>query len=195
MNTIKITKNSRGLESPVYDFIVSVDFDGTLFEEDWPNVGLKIGYIHDVINYCYKQGYIIVLNTLREGKVLEKALQFIELFEVPIHLVNVNVPHRVIKYNNARKLGYDIHIDDRNAGGLLTKQEYLNAIDRAFMERDSRLLFPEEIDAIDYAWDNDYWIEETHYWSHLEDELESCCNAVDRSNVKETVDLIREGGL
>lgn len=166
---------------PVYDFIVSFDFDGTLFEEGyWPKIGPSIEDIQEVVHYCHDQGYIIVLNTLREGQPLDDATNKLVDLKLPIHMINCNVPHRVLFFGNQRKIGAEVYVDDRNAGGLLTKDEYIRAIDYKFMQHNSRLLFKEEIDAIAYAYDNEYKIDETHFWSHLEDELECISHAVVR---------------
>ena len=141
----------KNIEVPSYDFIVAFDFDGTLFTEAWPSVGEPIDYMHEVVQYCFDQGYIIVLNTLREDNLLKEAISAIYHFDLPIYLYNCNLPHRIVKYGDQRKIGYDILIDDRNAGGLLPKDTLIKTIDYGFMKGVSRLLFPGEQEAIQEA--------------------------------------------
>lgn len=95
--------------------IFAVDFDGTLVESAYPNIGApKIG----VIDFCKKRqksGDIIILWTCRTGKYLEEALHFLitECDFIP-DLVNENAPYDKSLYpSESRKIGADYYIDDK----------------------------------------------------------------------------------
>ena len=93
---------------------IAVDFDGTLFTEDYPNIGKpKWG----VINWCKKQkelGNILILWTCREGELLSKAVQACRNVGLEFDYINENAAHRLAMYgNDCRKIGADIYLDDR----------------------------------------------------------------------------------
>ena len=93
---------------------IAVDFDGTLFTENFPNIGEPKWR---VINWCKKQreeGNILILWTCREGELLSKAVQACRDVGLEFDFVNENTAHRLKKYgNDCRKIGADIYMDDK----------------------------------------------------------------------------------
>ena len=93
---------------------IAVDFDGTLFTENFPNIGEPKWR---VINWCKKQreeGNILILWTCREGELLSKAVQACRDVGLEFDFVNENAAHRLKKYgNDCRKIGADIYMDDK----------------------------------------------------------------------------------
>lgn len=93
---------------------IGVDFDGTLFTENFPNIGEPKWR---VINWCKKQreeGNILILWTCREGELLSKAVQACRDVGLEFDFVNENAAHRLEKYgNDCRKIGADIYLDDK----------------------------------------------------------------------------------
>ena len=93
---------------------IAVDFDGTLFTENFPNIGEPKWR---VINWCKKQreeGNILILWTCREGELLSKAVQACRDVGLEFDFVNENAAHRLEKYgNDCRKIGADIYLDDK----------------------------------------------------------------------------------
>lgn len=101
---------------------LAIDFDGTLCTTGYPESGAQL-WIHKLIaRYVRKkkkQGWIIILNTLRtKDYVLDQAIQFCQEHDIPLDYINENNPENVCVYGESRKIGADIHIDDKNIGFL-----------------------------------------------------------------------------
>lgn len=101
---------------------LTVDFDGTLFSvsDDWPKVG-KQKLIHKLVaNYIrrkHKQGWVVILNTMREnGKGLKEAKQACIDYKIPIDLYNENFQPDIEKWGESRKIGAQLSIDDTQIG-------------------------------------------------------------------------------
>lgn len=94
--------------------IYCVDFDGTLCQSQFPDIGQPKW---NVINFCKEQqrkGNILILFTCREGHHLKEALTFCESVGLHFEYVNENVPERIALFqNDCRKIGADYYIDDK----------------------------------------------------------------------------------
>lgn len=95
--------------------IIAVDFDGTLFEDKWPEIGEPIW---NNINWCKarKLDYndILVLWTCRTDKRLQEAINACEKVGLYFDYVNDNVPDLTNTFgSDSRKVGADIYIDDK----------------------------------------------------------------------------------
>lgn len=94
--------------------VIAVDFDGTLFTEEYPEIGKPIWR---VINWCKRQkqkGNTLILWTCRAGKDLQEAIEQCAFVGLTFDYVNENVPERTRLYgNDCRKIGADIYLDDR----------------------------------------------------------------------------------
>lgn len=105
--------------------VICVDFDGTLFENEYPNIGSpKL----DVITWCIRQkelGHSLILWTCREGELLQNAIDECAKYGLVFTHVNTNDSDRLQIWNNdCRKIGADLYIDDKavrpdELGGLL----------------------------------------------------------------------------
>lgn len=94
--------------------IIAIDFDGTLFEEKWPNIGKPIMATIKRAKAEQKRGAKLILNTLREGQLLAEALAACEKKGLRFDAVNDNLPEEVAKWgNNPRKIAADEYWDDR----------------------------------------------------------------------------------
>lgn len=93
--------------------IIAVDFDGTLCENKWPDIGEPI---MDVINYIKRQksdGAKIILWTCRTGVELMNAVYWCIKQGIFLDAVNQNVPEIIKAYGTVcRKIYADIYIDD-----------------------------------------------------------------------------------
>lgn len=99
--------------------IYGIDFDGTIVEEAFPEIGKPIEKTVKFIKALKARGDHWILITMREGKVLREAVKFLYDIGIPPDMVNDNLPERKEKWgNNPRKIYADIYIDDHNAGGL-----------------------------------------------------------------------------
>ena len=96
--------------------IISVDFDGTLCENKYPNIGLPNKRLISYLINCRKCGIKVILNTMREGELLEQALDFCQKYGLEFDAVNDNLEEEIAFYgNNPRKIYADWYVDDHNA--------------------------------------------------------------------------------
>ena len=91
----------------------AVDFDGTLCEENFPNIGTPHMGVIEHFKELRKNGDFLILWTCRSGKLLEDALKWCANYGIEFDAVNENLEHRIQKYNNdPRKIGADHYCDD-----------------------------------------------------------------------------------
>jgi len=99
---------------------IAVDFDGTIVEHEYPKIGKPIPFAFDVLRKLQQEEhYILILWTIREGRLLQEAIDFCEQNGVHFYACNKNYPEEEDSDGNPRKIGVDIFIDDRNIGGML----------------------------------------------------------------------------
>jgi hypothetical protein len=94
--------------------IIAVDFDGTLCEDRWPDMGEPN---YSVMSYILGQqlfGAKIILWTCRSGERLDKALKWCEKYGLKFDAVNENVPEAIEAFGgDSRKIFAHEYIDDR----------------------------------------------------------------------------------
>ena len=102
--------------------IIAVDFDGTIVEHRYPEIGKEMPFA--VATLCQLQrdmpGLHIVLWTVREGRLLQDAVDWCEKRGLNFYAVNSNYPGEISSAadQGCRKVSADLYIDDRNLGGL-----------------------------------------------------------------------------
>lgn len=95
--------------------IVAVDFDGTLVEDKYPDIGLVNDTIVSVVKKLQAQGVEVILWSCRDGKYLDDAVQFCR-DELGIEFAAVNQNHPAVQKlfnNDTRKVYADLYIDDK----------------------------------------------------------------------------------
>ncbi|MCK4919711.1 MAG: hypothetical protein KAS71_01615 [Bacteroidales bacterium] len=98
---------------------ISVDFDGTIVEHKFPEIGKEILFAFDTLKALQKQGHQLILWTIRTGKELDEAVEFCRKNGVEFYAVNKNYPEEEFDENEvSRKINAEIFIDDRNIGGF-----------------------------------------------------------------------------
>lgn len=95
--------------------IIAVDFDGTLCEDKWPEIGEAN---LELIRYCIdmqKKGNKIILWTNRCSDYLTNALEWCaNRYGLIFDAVNEDVPETIERFEkSSRKIYADIFIDDR----------------------------------------------------------------------------------
>ena len=110
--------------------ILSIDFDGTIAELSWPEVGPLRKDADTYINLLYNEGHTIIINTCRTGKYEGLAQDFLEYHGIKYHYINSNEPELIKIYRqDCRKISADIYIDDKCLMGLPdTWEEIYNLI-------------------------------------------------------------------
>ncbi len=100
--------------------IIGVDFDGTIVEDRFPDIGQERPFATETLRMLIKDRHRLILWTVREGKYLEDAVNWCKERGVEFYAVNNDYPEEKPENNQhfSRKLKADIWIDDRNIGGL-----------------------------------------------------------------------------
>lgn len=99
--------------------IIAVDFDGTIVEHEYPRIGAEIPFAIETLKKLQKEQHRLILWSVREGKLLEEAVEYCRQRGLEFYAANKDYPEETLddkKYS--RKLKVDLFIDDRNLGGL-----------------------------------------------------------------------------
>ena len=99
---------------------IAVDFDGTIVEHRYPEIGEEIPFATETLKMLIKDRHRLILWSVREGELLEEAVEWCRQRGVEFYAVNRDYPEEEKEKNNhfSRKLKADLFIDDRNVGGL-----------------------------------------------------------------------------
>ena len=98
---------------------IAVDFDGTIVEHRYPEIGREIPFATDTLKMLIKEGHRLILWSVREGKLLDEAVEWCRERGVEFYAVNKDYPEEGREDRNySRKLKVEMFIDDRNIGGL-----------------------------------------------------------------------------
>lgn len=100
---------------------IAVDFDGTIVEHRYPEIGEEIPFATDTLKMLIRDRHKIILWTVREGHFLDEAIEWCRQRGVEFYAVNREYPEETTANNQhfTRKLSsVDVWIDDRNIGGL-----------------------------------------------------------------------------
>lgn len=99
--------------------IFGIDFDGTIVENAWPEIGEPKQNVVDYIKALQRKGHKWVLLTCRQDDKLTEAVKWLHEHDLYPDAVNDNICEKIKEYgNNPRKIYADIYIDDHNAGGV-----------------------------------------------------------------------------
>lgn len=100
--------------------VIAVDFDGTIVTHEYPRIGKEIPFATQTLKMLINDGHRIILWTVREGSLLDEAIDWCRKRGVEFYAVNKDYPEEERQNNNhySRKLKADVWIDDRNVGGL-----------------------------------------------------------------------------
>jgi hypothetical protein len=97
---------------------IAVDFDGTIVEHEYPEIGKEKLFAFLTLKELNKKGARLILWTFRTGKELEDAVEFCRKNGLEFYAVNKNYPEEVMNETVSRKIDVDIFIDDKNVGGF-----------------------------------------------------------------------------
>ena len=97
---------------------IAVDFDGTIVEHEYPEIGKEKLFAFRTLKELEKLGARLILWTFRSGKELEDAVEFCKQNGLEFYAVNKNYPEEIYDETISRKIDADIFIDDRNIGGF-----------------------------------------------------------------------------
>ena len=97
---------------------IAVDFDGTIVEHKYPEIGKELLFAFQALKAIQKQGHQLILWTYRAGKELDEAVEYCERNGLVFYAVNKNYPEEVFTDSISRKIDADVYIDDKNIGGF-----------------------------------------------------------------------------
>lgn len=95
--------------------IIAVDFDGTLCENKYPEIGEPRRNVIDYVKTRREHGDKIILWTCRVGEMLENAVKWCAERGLKFDAVNANLPEVIESFGgDTRKIFANEYIDDRN---------------------------------------------------------------------------------
>lgn len=98
---------------------IAVDFDGTIVEHRYPEIGKEIMFAFQTLRALQEQGHQLILWTYRSGRELEDAVEYCRRNGLEFYAVNSSYPEEEFDEDyDSRKIDVDLFIDDRNIGGL-----------------------------------------------------------------------------
>ena len=96
---------------------IAIDFDGTIVEHRYPDIGPEIPFAIETLKMLIKDRHRLILWSVREGVLLEEAVEYCRKRGVEFYAVNKDYPEeKTTDKNFSRKLKADIFIDDRQYG-------------------------------------------------------------------------------
>lgn len=99
--------------------IIAVDFDGTLHDADYPQIGNPKKDAVSVMRQLHDDGHSIIIWTCRAGAYRDEMVRWLEAMSIPFDYVNSHDEGVLKKFGtDTRKVYADIYIDDHNIGGL-----------------------------------------------------------------------------
>jgi len=98
--------------------IIAVDFDGTIVEHEYPKIGRLIPFAIETLKKLQDDKHQLILWTVREGGLLQDAVDYCEKKGLRFYAANKNFPEEDPASPASRKVNADLFIDDRNLGGL-----------------------------------------------------------------------------
>lgn len=108
---------------------IAVDFDGTIVENRYPNIGKPVLFAIETLKKLQDDGHHLILWTYRTGRELEEAVEFCNRRGIKFYAVNKSYPEEIYDNSLSRKIQADYFIDDRNIGGLMGWGEIYQKLD------------------------------------------------------------------
>jgi trehalose-6-phosphatase len=94
--------------------VIASDFDGTLCEHKYPEIGKPNVVLINKLISLQKEGHQLILWTCREGSDLRKAIVWSASQGLLFDAINENILEYKYKDFAIRKIYADVYLDDRN---------------------------------------------------------------------------------
>ncbi|MDG5799176.1 hydrolase [Marinilabiliaceae bacterium ANBcel2] len=98
--------------------IIAVDFDGTITEHRYPEIGREKPFAFETLKRLQNDGHLLILWTYRSGELLEEAINYCKNNGIEFYAVNSSFPGEELEMGQSRKIHADIFIDDRIVSGF-----------------------------------------------------------------------------
>lgn len=98
---------------------IAVDFDGTIVEDKYPQIGKERPFATATLKQLMKDGHYLILWTVRKGEKLDDAVKWCEDRGIRFFAVNKDyADDELDQLHHSRKIKADLFIDDRSVTGL-----------------------------------------------------------------------------
>lgn len=111
--------------------LIAVDFDGTIVEHEYPEIGEERPFATDILRRLLHHRHLLMLWTVREGELLDQAVAWCEERGVKFAAVNgewTEAFSLLCPEQTTRKPDVDLYIDDKCISGLPTWTEIYEII-------------------------------------------------------------------
>ena len=99
--------------------IIAVDFDGTIVRHRYPKIGDEPPFATETLRMLIREGHRLILWTVREGKLLDEAIEWCRDRGVEFYAINRDFPEEDATGSAfSRKPKAHLFIDDLSFGGL-----------------------------------------------------------------------------
>ena len=99
--------------------IIAVDFDGTIVEHKYPEIGNERPFATYTLRKLIEDRHRLILWTVRRGKELQEAVDWCMERGVEFYAVNRNFPEETVEpHGGYSKINAELFIDDCNLGGI-----------------------------------------------------------------------------
>ena len=105
---------------------ICVDFDGTIADHDYPDIGKPVPYAIDRLLRFQELGGELILFTMRSGESLDEAVDYVE--EEGIKLFGINRNPTQDRWTLSPKAYGHLYIDDAAFGCPLRKYKGFNQV-------------------------------------------------------------------
>lgn len=99
------------MSRPIY---IAVDFDGTIVEHNYPEIGTEVPHAVRVIKRLVDAEYHVILYTMRSKETLDEAVKWLDLQGVELKGINVNPTQSA--WSMSPKVYANVYIDDAALG-------------------------------------------------------------------------------
>ena len=79
---------------------IAIDFDGTIVEHKYPAIGEEKPFATDTLRMLIKDRHKLILWTVREGELLEEAVDWCRERGVEFYAINRDYPEEKLENNN-----------------------------------------------------------------------------------------------
>jgi hydroxymethylpyrimidine pyrophosphatase-like HAD family hydrolase len=99
---------------------IAVDFDGTIVEHRFPEIGKVMPFAFETLKELQKRGHRLILWTYRHGQHLDAAVEYCKQNGIEFYAINRSYPEEQYDPETAsRKIDCDMFIDDRDVNGFI----------------------------------------------------------------------------
>ena len=80
--------------------IIAVDFDGTIVEHKYPEIGRELPFAIETLKKLQQERHRLILWSVREGKLLQEAVDFCRERGLEFYAVNSNYAEETLESNH-----------------------------------------------------------------------------------------------